>query len=237
LTVSASLAQIGEFSFILAGLGTALGLLPTQGRDLILASAILSIGLNPLAFACVERLGRWLERRQPGRTDADDRAAPFAPLRRHVVLVGYGRVGSVIGSVLEGARVPLAVIEMDAHVTQALRARNVPALCGDAMAKGNLETVGAGRAGLLILAIPDGFEARRVLEIARRLNPRIRTVVRTHSESELKSLQDAGVGLAVLGERELALAMADYALGHFGFPPRPRSTTELQTGEAHSKQD
>jgi CPA2 family monovalent cation:H+ antiporter-2 len=237
LTVSASLAQIGEFSFILASLGTALGFLPTQGRDLILASAILSIALNPLAFACVEPLSRWLERRQPGRTDEDDCAALFAPLRGHVVLVGYGRVGSVIGSVLEGARVPHAVVEMDAHVTQALGARNVPALCSDAMAKGTLETVGAGRAGLLILAIPDGFEARRVLEIARRLNPRIRTVVRTHSESELKSLQAAGVGLAVLGERELALAMADYALGHFGFSPRPRPTTESQTGDTDPKRD
>ena len=132
---------------------------------------------------------------------------------------------------------PLAVIEMDAHVTQALGARNVPALCGDAMAKGNLETVGARRAGLLILAIPDGFEARRVLEIARRLNPKIRTVVRTHSESELKRLQAAGVGLAVLGERELALAMADYALGHFGSSPRPRPTTELQTGDVDPKRD
>lgn len=237
LTVSASLAQIGEFSFILASLGTALGLLPTQGRDLILASAILSIALNPLAFACVDPLSRWLERRQPGRAGADDRGALFAPLRDHVVLVGYGRVGSVIGAVLEGARVPLAVIEMDAHVTQALRARNVPALCGDAMAKGNLETVGTRRAGLLILAIPDGFEARRVLEIARRLNPKIRTVVRTHSESELKRLQAADVGLAVLGERELALAMADYALGHFGSSPRPRPTTELQTGDVDPKRD
>jgi len=225
LTVSASLAQIGEFSFILASLGTALGVLPTQGRDLILASAILSIALNPLAFACVEPLSRWLERRQPGRSDADDRAALFAPLHGHVVLVGYGRVGSAIGSVLEGARVPLAVVEMDPQLTQALGARNVPALCGDGMAKGALETVGAARAKLLILAIPDGFQARRVLEIARGLNPHIRTVVRTHSESELKSLQAAGVGLAILGERELALAMADYALGHFGFSPRPRTIT------------
>jgi CPA2 family monovalent cation:H+ antiporter-2 len=236
LTVSASLAQIGEFSFILASLGTALGLLPSQGRDLILASAILSIALNPLAFACVEPLSRWLERRQPSGIDADDRAALFAPLRGHVVLVGYGRVGSVIGSVLEDAHVPLAVVEMDAHVTQALSARNVPALCGDAMAKGPLETVGAGRAGLLILAIPDGFEARRVLEIARRLNPRIRTVVRTHSESELKRLQAAGVGLAVLGERELALAMADYVLENLGVSPRPRPSMQAQCGDASPKQ-
>ncbi len=237
LTVSASLAQIGEFSFILASLGTALGLLPTHGRDLILASAILSIALNPLAFACVDPLSRWLERRQPGRTDADDRDALFAPLRDHVVLVGYGRVGSVIGSVLEGAHVPLAVVEMDAHVTQALAARNVPALRGDAMAKGILERVGAGRAGLLILAIPDGFEARRVLDIARRLNPQIRTVVRTHSESELKSLQAAGVGLAVLGERELAMAMAGYALANIGLSRKPRPTAGPQTADTDSPRD
>jgi len=237
LTVSASLAQIGEFSFILASLGTALGLLPTQGRDLILASAILSIAMNPLAFACVEPLSRWLERRQPGRADEEDRAAPFMRLRNHVVLVGYGRVGSVIGAVLEGARVPLAVVEMDAHLTQALAVRHVPALCGDAMAKGTLETAGAERAALLVLAIPDGFEARRVLEIARRLNPRIRTVVRTHSESELKNLQAAGVGRAVLGERELALAMADYALEDLGFASRQRPRTQTQGVDANPKRN
>jgi CPA2 family monovalent cation:H+ antiporter-2 len=219
LTVSASLAQIGEFSFILASLGTSLGLLPTQGRDLILASAILSIALNPLAFACIRPLARRLER--SGSHGAGDDAAPLENFLRtsggnHAVLVGYGRVGSVIGAILEGAGVPFAVVESDTGITAALRLREVPALRGDAMAEGVLEAVGIRDARLLVLAIPDGFQARRVLETARRLNPRIRTAVRTHSEAELRRLQDAGVGLVVSGERELALAMANYALACFG---------------------
>jgi CPA2 family monovalent cation:H+ antiporter-2 len=226
LTVSASLAQIGEFSFILAGLGTSLGFLPAQGRDLILASAILSIALNPLAFACVRPLSRWLER--PGSQGAGtcDRVAFESIPRDHAIVVGYGRVGGVIGSILEGAGIPLAVVESDALLTEALRARKVPVLHGDAMTEGVLEGAGVRHARLLVLAIPDGFQARRVLEIARHLNPHIRTAVRTHSESELQRLQDAGVGLVVLGERELALAMADYALACFGLPAGRRAAIE-----------
>jgi CPA2 family monovalent cation:H+ antiporter-2 len=234
LTVSASLAQIGEFSFILAGLGTSLGLLPTQGRDLILASAILSIALNPVAFACVRPLSRWLERRpsHPSGTGAEDASAALVPgalhesPRDHAVIVGYGRVGGVIGSILEGAGVPFTVVESDARLIEALHARKVRALRGDAMAEGVLDAACLRDARLLVLAIPDGFQARRVLEIARRLNPHIRTAVRTHSESELSQLQDAGVGLVVLGERELALAMADYALACFGLPASRRATSE-----------
>jgi CPA2 family monovalent cation:H+ antiporter-2 len=221
LTVSASLAQIGEFSFILASLGTSLGLLPTQGRDLILASAILSIALNPLAFACIRPLSRLLERSGLHAAAGDD-CAPLENLLRkrgeHVVVVGYGRVGSVIGSILEGAGVPFAVVESDAGIAAALRKRQLPALRGDAIAEGVLEAAGIRDARLLVVAIPDGFQARRVLETARRLNPRIRTAVRTHSESELRHLQDEGVELVVLGERELAFAMADYALACFGLP-------------------
>jgi CPA2 family monovalent cation:H+ antiporter-2 len=226
LTVSASLAQIGEFSFILASLGTSLGLLPTQGRDLILASAILSIALNPLAFACIRPLSRRLERRGSRGAGTEDRASladfPRDSRRDHAVVVGHGRVGGVIGSILEGAGVPFTVVERDARLTEALSARKVPALCGDAMAEGVLEAAGIRDARLLVLAIPDGFQARRVLEIARLLNPDIRTAARTHSESELLQLQGAGVGLVVLGERELALAMADYALACFGLPASRR---------------
>jgi CPA2 family monovalent cation:H+ antiporter-2 len=230
LTVSASLAQIGEFSFILASLGTSLGLLPTQGRDLILASAILSIALNPLAFACIRPLSRRLER-SGSRGAATDDCTPLEDFLRtsrgdHAVLVGYGRVGSVIGSVLEAAGVPFTVVESDADITAALRKRQVPALRGDAMAEGALEAAGIREARLLVLAIPDGFQARRVLETARHLNPRIRTAVRTHSESELRQLQAAGVGLVVSGERELALAMANYALACFSLPASPGLATE-----------
>jgi CPA2 family monovalent cation:H+ antiporter-2 len=243
LTVSASLAQIGEFSFILASLGTSLGLLPTQGRDLILASAILSIALNPIAFACIGPLSRWLERRPSytSRTGAEDASAahvPGAPRespRDHAVIVGYGRVGGVIGSILEGAGVPFTVVESDARLIEALHARKVPALRGDAMAEGVLDAAGLRDARLLVLAIPDGFQARRVLEIARGLNPHIRTAVRTHSDSELLQLQNAGVGLVVLGERELALAMADYALACFGLPASRRATSEPSVAERSSQ--
>ena len=223
LTVSASLAQIGEFSFILAGLGAALGVLPAEGRDLILASAILSIALNPLAFAGIEPIAAWLERRGRTRGFAAASSAPLTASdpshgaeRDHVVVVGYGRVGGTIGPILEQARIPFVVIERDRRLVDGLRARGIRVLCADATADGMLEAAGIRRARVLVIATPDGFQARRVLELARALNSRIEIAVRTHSESELAYLQRAGVGFAVLGERELALAMAQYTLGRFG---------------------
>jgi K+:H+ antiporter len=221
LTVSASLAQIGEFSFILASLGASLGILPTQGRDLILAGAILSIALNPLAFVAIRPLGRWLDRRAARESRDGGSALPAEqPCSNHAVIVGYGRVGSVVGAALERAGVPFTVVENDPHLVESVRVRKLLAVRGDAIAEGVLEAAGIAEARLLILAIPDGFQARTVLEIARRLNPGIQTAVRTHSESELGHLLEAGVGLAVLGERELALAMAEYALTCFGLPAR-----------------
>ena len=233
LTVSASLAQIGEFSFILASLGTSLGLLPTQGRDLILAGAIVSIALNPLAFAAIRPLARWLEQysagpsHEPAKVQSREFATdlPAVSLRDHVVLVGYARVGSVIGSILTCAGVPFTVVENDLRLAEALGERKLHALQGEAMAESVLEAAGVRYARVLVLAIPDGYQARRVLETARRLNPRIQTAVRTHSESEYAHLQEAGADFVVLGERELALAMADYTLACFGLPASRRPPT------------
>ena len=242
LTVSASLAQIGEFSFILASLGTSLGLLPTQGRDLILAGAILSIALNPLAFAAIRPLARRLEQRSAGRSHESAKVEPGelatdlspASQRDHVVVVGYGRVGSVIGSILTCAGVPFTVVENDLRLAQALGRRKLHALRGEAMAERVLDAAGVRYARVLVLAIPDGYQARRVLETARRLNPCIQTAVRTHSESEYAHLQEAGVGLVVLGERELALTMADYTLACFGLPASPRPPTVQPPGTSPS---
>jgi len=229
LTVSASLAQIGEFSFILAALGASLGILPSTGRDLILAGAILSIALNPLAFAGIRPLERWLERRasRPGEESAaqapgDSSGSP----RDHVIIVGYGRVGGVIGPILAEAGVPFTVVVNDPHIAATLRANDLPVVRGDALSEAVLEAAGIRHARLLILAIPDGFQARGVLEIARRLNPQIRTTVRTHSDSEFTHLQGAGVDFVVLGEHELARAMAGYALECFGHSPSSRSSAE-----------
>jgi len=224
LTVSASLAQVGEFSFILAGLGVTLGLLPPEGRDLILAGALLSITLNPLVFAGLDRLSGWL-RRRPGmlgrlerrRTDSLSVLPPTheAP-RDHAVIVGYGRVGSVVGKGLRSQNLPVVVIDQNRRRVEALRERGVPAVYGDATTPGVLEAAGTRRARLIVVATPQGYQTPRILDLARRINPSIDTAVRTHSDAEVAHLERQGVGLAIMGERELAFGLMDYALRSLG---------------------
>ena len=227
LIVSASLAQIGEFSFILAGLGVALGLLPPEGRDLILAGALLSITLNPLVFAAVNPVAAWLRARprliarlersgdrlatMPAGSDDDGPSD-------HAVIVGYGRVGGKIGEALRAQGLPFVVVEQNRQRVEDLRARGVPAVYGDATAPGVLEAAHVDRARLIVIATPEGFQTRRIIELARRANPRIDTAVRTHSEGELAHLERQGVGVAIMGARELALGLLDYALRTLGVP-------------------
>ena len=227
LTVSASLAQIGEFSFILAGLGVALGLLPAEGRDLILAGALLSITLNPFVFATITPVTRWV-RARPGLSARIERGAarlqtlPDSPrangLGDHAVIVGFGRVGSLIGAVLAREHLPYVAIERDLHLVETLRARGIRAIYGDAATPGVLEHAGIQNAKLLIIASPDSYAARRVLDLARKKNPRIDIVVRTHSEHELEHFEKQGVGRVMMAERELALGMTEYALQSLGLP-------------------
>jgi CPA2 family monovalent cation:H+ antiporter-2 len=226
LTVSASLAQIGEFSFILASLGATLGLLPPDGRDLILAGALLSIALNPLTFAAVAPLSRWLEARPQllallERRGAEKHRIPVEStqsLRQHAIVVGYGRVGGVIGPVLKSQGLPFAVIERDHLMLSAAQTQGIPTVEGDAAAPGVLQAAGIGDARLLVVATPDSFLARRIVELARELNPSVDVVVRTHSESEFKALEALGAGRVVMGERELARGMLEYALRSLGVP-------------------
>ncbi|HEU4829705.1 MAG TPA: YbaL family putative K(+) efflux transporter [Gemmatimonadales bacterium] len=224
LTISASLAQIGEFSFILAALGLSLGLLPPEGQSLIVAAALLTISLNPAAFAGAARLVGWLQRR-PGLLDRiERRAAVPAPspaldqtgLHDHAIIVGFGRVGSTIGEALAAQRVPYVVVEQDREAFERIRDRGIPALYGNASRAGVLQAARPERARLILITTPDPFQARAVLELARRANPAIHTVVRTHSEEERAYLERQEVGLAVLGERELAHTMARQALRYCG---------------------
>jgi CPA2 family monovalent cation:H+ antiporter-2 len=225
LTVSASLAQIGEFSFILAALGVTLGLLPPEGRDLVLAGALLSITLNPFVFATITPVTRWV-RARPALSAWVERGASrlatlpehsrSSALRDHAIIVGFGRVGSTIGKVLADAGIPYGVIERDLRLVETLRARGVRAIYGDAAAAGVMERVGIERAKLLIIASPDSYAARRVLELARKANSRIDTVVRTHEHHDLEHFARQNVGHVMMAERELALAMADYALLSLG---------------------
>jgi CPA2 family monovalent cation:H+ antiporter-2 len=221
LTISASLAQIGEFSFILAGLGVSLGLLPVEGQSLIVAGALLTITLNPAVFALVGPVSRWirarprlldlLERPDPNppldATPADDR-----PLRDHAIVVGFGRVGGAVGEALERYDIPYVTIERDRKIVEGLRARGVPALSGDATRPGILPLAHPERAKLLVVATPDPYQAREVIRLARQANPKIDIVVRTHNAADERYLSELQVGRAIMGERELALGMAHYAL-------------------------
>jgi CPA2 family monovalent cation:H+ antiporter-2 len=226
LTVSASLAQIGEFSFILAGLGIALGLLPPEGRDLILAGALLSITLNPLVFVVVDRLGAWF-RDRPELAARLDRAggetAAVVPEQSgyegpsgQVVLIGYGRVGSVVGQGLQSQGLPLAVVEQDRRRIEELRAGGFTAIYGDAARPGVLELARIDRARLIVIAMPEGFQTQRVLELVREMNPGIDIAVRAHSEGEVANLEREHVGIAIMGERELAFGLLSYALRSLG---------------------
>lgn len=239
LIISASLAQIGEFSFILAELGVGLDLLPEQGRDLILAGAILSIVLNPVVFALVGRLTPWLEKRvgknapvqevkkpvgpatEAGEfatavpvaleTTGDDGPAPTR-LTGHTILIGYGRVGSLVGKSLKESGLPFLVIE-DADKTLArLHADGIETVAGNA-ANANVfasaNPIGAKR---LILAIPNAFEAGQVIHRAKVANPLISVIARAHSDAEVDHLRNLGADTVIMGEREIARGIVELVL-------------------------
>jgi CPA2 family monovalent cation:H+ antiporter-2 len=238
LMISASLAQIGEFSFILAELGVGLKLLPEQGRDLILAGAILSIVLNPLMFLAIDWIKPWLERRaartappveakpvgpatEPGQvasvaatTKAEDGPPPRTTLTNHAILIGYGRVGSLVGASLKEAALPFLVVE-DADKTLArLKADGVETVSGNAA---NAEVFSAANpegAKRLILAIPNAFEAGQIVLRARAANPGINVIARAHSDAEVEHLKGLGADTVIMGEREIARGIVEEVLGH-----------------------
>jgi CPA2 family monovalent cation:H+ antiporter-2 len=225
LTVAAGLAQIGEFSFILAGLGMRLDLLPDDGFQLIVAGSLLSITLNPFLFAAVDSVEDWLRARPTLARALQRRAGALGRLaaspaheglRHHAVLCGHGRVGSVIAKALERRGFRYVVVEQDRRRVEELRARGVPAIYGDAANDAVLKQVGLEQALVLVLAIPDPPAARHALEYAKRVNPRIEVVARTHSEIERSDLVRLGARQAVLGERELAIQLARFTLRRFG---------------------
>jgi len=211
LTISASLAQIGEFSFILAGLGVALGLLPEQGRDLILAGAILSILLNPVLFAALARLLPWLEQRS-GRSAAESQATtdlPTTALRDHLILIGFGRVGSKVGEALEREQLRFLVIEDRQELVDRMRARGIETIHGNGASPEVLAAANPVAARSLVVAIPDAFEAGQIVEQGRAANPRLEIVARAHSDEEVRYLEGCGADLIIMGELEIARRMAE----------------------------
>ena len=235
LMISASLAQIGEFSFILAELGVGLKLLPEQGRDLILAGAILSIILNPLMFLALDWMKPWLDARgaktapsaeakplgpatEPGQvasvaaTDNED-APQRTKLTGHAILIGYGRVGSLVGAALKQAALPFLVVE-DADKTLArLRADGVETVSGNAANAKVFAATNPEGANRLILAIPNAFEAGQIVLRARAANPGINVIARAHSDAEVEHLKGLGADTVIMGEREIARGIVEEVLG------------------------
>ena len=221
LTVGASLAQIGEFSFILAGLGVALGLMPVQGQSLVLAAALISIAANSALFSAIEPMRRWILARSALARRLELRDDPLAELptstdRRllsgQVVLIGYGRVGRRIAQALSERAIPFVVVEQNREAVNTLRREGLAAVSGDAMTPEVLVQSHVAQASMLVIAIPDAVDVRKMVEIARTLNPGIDVVLRTHNEEEADLLRKESLGEVFLGEHELARGMTDHIL-------------------------
>ena len=202
MLISASLAQIGEFSFILATVGLGLGLLPPDARDLILGAAILSIVLNPLAFVIAERF-------IPKPPPAPPAPAPVPAARQRAVIVGFGRVGSRIGRQLELRKIDYAVVEEREEIIERLLEQGIETVPGNAASADTLRAAAIERANLIYITVPDGFEAGRIAEIARQQNPGIRILARSHSDAEAEHLAGRGADVIISGEEEIAQAMID----------------------------
>jgi monovalent cation:H+ antiporter-2, CPA2 family len=215
LMISASLAQIGEFSFILANIGLVLGLLPAEARTLILAGAIITILLNPILFAALDMLARREKAQAEASPIVEEEELPTrepirpTSLKQHVVLVGHGRVGSFISTVLADAKTPLFVIEDNEDTVAALKQRGIEALAGNAADPAVIPAANLLDARCLLVAIPDAFEGGQVVQQARAINPTLPIIARAHSEEEIDYLVRHGANLVVMGEHEIAKAMLE----------------------------
>ena len=219
MTVAASLAQIGEFSFILGGLGLTLGLLPQEGMSLVLAGALVSIAINPLLFTLIEPVRRWVLARSSFARELESRQDPYAELpmdtdrkylERQIVLVGYGRVGRRIAKVLDEQGIPYVIAEQNREMVDQLRKEGKAAVSGDAADPAVLIQAHIAKAAMLVIATPDPLNARQMVETAKTLNPEVEVVVRTHSEDESQLLRRDGIGTVFFGEEELAKGMASH---------------------------
>ncbi len=217
LAIAASLAQIGEFSFILAGLAVQLDILPSAGQDLILAGALLSIVANPLILGWIDRRHAATTQKLPAE-DADAGAPPVpSGIQGHVILIGYGRVGSELAGLLLAREVPLVVIEGEDHMVERSRALGIPTVRGNAANDRVLHEARPERAQTAMVAIPNALEAGEIIARLRQIKPDITILARAHSDAEVKHLLEHGADGAVMAERELAHSLAEMVLAtpHF----------------------
>ncbi len=233
LTLAASLAQIGEFSIILSGLGLSLGLLPAEGMSLVLAGVLLSIALNSFLLSAVDPCQRWLLKRSAVARRLERPEEPYAELpmsteRKYlegqVVLVGYGRVGRRIAKALDARGIPYVVAEQNRELVDELRKNGGVAVSGNAAEPSVLIQAHIADAAMLVIASPDTFNVRQMAQTARALNPGIEIIVRTHNEEESVLLKNEGIGLVFFGEEELARGMTTHVLERFSPDPQAHAS-------------
>jgi CPA2 family monovalent cation:H+ antiporter-2 len=208
--IGVSLAQIGEFSFLLGGLALSLDILPKEAYDLLLGGAIVSIMINPVMFRLSERVEERLigDGGDAGEAVEDAPQTPGAfDLRNHIIIVGYGRVGRHLSGFLVAARSPFVVIEPQKDRIDLMKRHQVRALYGQAAEADVLRAAGIARARALLVAIPNAYDAVLVVNAARKLSPKLRIIARAQFEAEAEYLRANGVQTSLLAERELARNM------------------------------
>ncbi|WP_374428687.1 cation:proton antiporter [Ideonella dechloratans] len=224
LSVAASLAQIGEFSFILVGLGATLHVLPPEAESLVVAGALFSIALNPLLFSLVEPLRRAVLARSAWARSLDARPDPLAELpastaerylARHVVVVGYGAVGQQLVAALVAQDVPCVVVEQRRERVEALRAAGLQAVAGDAAEPETLIQAHIHQARLLVVTAPDATDTHAMIRTAHTLHPALTVLSRAPNESEAALLVEAGVTEAVQPGQAMAQVLLQRSLAQW----------------------
>ncbi len=224
LTVAASLGQIGEFSFILAGLGLSLGMMPAEGLSLVLAGAIIAIAFNPIAFAAIAPVSSWVLRNSALARRFESRDDPFAELpmsterkllEGQVVIVGYGQVGRRVADALNKKDIPYIIAEQNRELVRDLRKLGVAAVSGNAIEPSVLIQAHITDAAMLVIAVPDPLNVRQMIETSRTLNPSIEIVLRTNNEDEVELLKKDKIGTVFFGKEELAKSMINHVTQRF----------------------
>jgi monovalent cation:H+ antiporter-2, CPA2 family len=225
LTIAASLAQIGEFSFILAGLGLTLGLIPQLAFSLILAGALISIAVNPLIFGSIKPLRAWLLANSRQARLFDQRVDPLAELpmstaRRllegQVVIVGYGAIGSAIASALRQRDIPLVIAEQNRETVEALRAAGVAAVFGNAAEPAVLIQAHIAEAAILVITANDPIEIQKMVETAKTLNPELKVLIDSEDADDYALLTSAGLGSVFFSDHLVSGAIIHSITEHFG---------------------
>jgi monovalent cation:H+ antiporter-2, CPA2 family len=219
LTIATSLAQIGEFSFILIGVGVMQNLVSKDAQDVLLAAAILSILLNPLLFKLLDRARPWLDAREalqqepalaPALVEPAVEILAVSTLAGHVVVAGYGRVGRLVGESLHGQGDAVLVLEEEMERVEMLREHGIETIVGNASRDDVLEAANLAHARALVVTVPDAFESGEVVRLARLANPKLQIIARADSDASMEHLLQRGADLVVLAEPELARGMLEH---------------------------